>query len=597
MTRNPEGNRKRRGPGIRNLVVFSIAVSALPGVAHAFQPPERSSSPTAGHVDQSPVKQRVPRPHGGPKIAAPAIVGSRQPAPVENMRAQSPRGSARGSANVHRLYTSGKVRPENISYRPFARNVTQGQQRAILGLGKPLETSNRKDKKEETIGIRQLLSLLEKVAPSEAQMLNDTLRQVINDRIPNISIGLIQQQALEILNKSIVRMVQKASPADLAHLAAFDFSGVTNAKLAKLVNPEDVPPQQLQLAHSVIGKIKEGVKLDEPPNKILDRVKDLLPLIPAGAVLATILGITAAAATSLIKKDAPGFRASTSFTLLLVNLALAACGTIPTPAVDPTAILATNTPAPTEELIATSSETPFPDIGITPSPSENSTPSDIIGLNTLTGAIPGVIFAQNNPGYQIIQPPQQAYEVPINKYVNPRTGNTYEGSVIQASYLMELFGTQDTPDKNGLFHGSWNGQAVTFTGDFKFLVTQGGQKIPLGLPGNWGYTVLFERDGRLFLGSTDGNYLLQSFMIPLTGVSENEISQKLKEFLSFIAGNSGGVDQTIMNKAADFKFSGQGYLILLDGQGNELAYTSNGSPRLDRHTRTNSHPNLDPDAG
>lgn len=563
MTSNVE----RKG-GARNFIAASLIglTASSTSIAHLQrnQPLERPSNPTANRVDKSSVKQRIPRPHGysGPRISPSTNIKS---GTTENMRTVRPRRAmVPQPSNVRDLSSSANVRPEKTPY---------GQQ-----VGKPfVETRTKKNEREETKGVFKLLSLLEKVSPGEAQMFRDTLAKVMNGGIPNLSIESIQQQALEALNASVVRIVQRASPADLDNLAALDFDKINNPAIGSLLkNTSIAEDQQIasmlladeisKLIESYQDKFDKSFKQDLS-NTVNSFIKDYGQNILLGLNASMLAGLVGTVLTNVsladIKKRG---RSLTAGILLLAS----ACGTAISPLISPissAAPLTTPEPTPTQAILPTG--TPSIESQATLiAPSNPSMESPYAGLNfgDVAGKPFGSIAALNvnasNPNFIL---PDNQTESKHNFYYRSGAPDALRGFGLDQEYLADVFNA--SADKGGLTGQLPDGTEVSFVNGF-WQYDKSGQIYYLlsnvaNLSGRLlGYPLLVVdkvTGKQLFFGIVDDNgVLVEGSKFGPAFLSTADLAKNL--------GYTG--DQSLIGS---FQYDQYGNIVILDTQGNRLS--------------------------
>ena len=519
--------RDRRRRVARNVIALGLAVHAFPGVAHAFQsnqPSESPSIPTAGQIDRFPMEQKAKRPHGGPRIPGPAIVGSRQPTPVENRTAQSTRGSIRGSG-VHRLYTSGNAQTENTSsYSPFTDNVTRAQQGAILGLGKPLD-------RREHEGFNPAL---------------------------------------------IVEIVKKASPADLENLAALNIDKIKNPAISGLLKNALIAEDQLiafqlladeisTLIESYQGKFNKSFEQDLS-NTVNSFIEDYGQYILLGLNASMFVGLFGAVLTNVSAADIRKRGRSLAAGVLLLTTA---CTTAIGPLITPIASAApSSTPNPT----------PTQPTGIAPILIENQatlvappgqnmeSPYADLNFGVVAGKPFGSIAAlkvnTNNPNYIL---PDNQTESKHNFYYRSGDLTTLRGLGLDQKYLIDVFNAADT--KGGITGKLPDGTEVKFINGFWQYNKDGQTYYLLSNVANLekrllGYPLLVvdKTTGKqLFFGIVDDNgVLLKGSKFDPAFLSTANLAKNL--------GYTGDP-----NLIGSFRYDQYGNILIIDIQGNKLS--------------------------
>ena len=176
------------------------------------------------------------------------------------------------------------------------------------------------------------------------------------------------------------------------------------------------------------------------------------------------------------------------------------------------------------------------------------------------------VFDQNNQGFSLITPTGRP-DLALKEYIEPNS-KAVVGTRIHEEDLRKIFLFEDNPDKDGLYHGQFNGKKIIFSPDLKAVVDEKGRPIfPLVSANGVGFAALFTDGSNLYFGLTDGNYkIIEKFLI-LDGANRLDALHSLIRYI-----NRGRVlGNDIINQVAYFEFSGRNF-VLYDNQGNQLAY-------------------------
>lgn len=581
------GDRKRRR--IKQIVnVFATAAmigsATTPIIVHALD----NAPPTQGigQTDNLKHPQRVKRPHGGDKITGPSISGSKTLIAAEKTRTTFTRGSKVPDNSVHHLYSSRDLRNNGRQYSPFAPNVSVKQQQAILGSS--FEHRAREEVKGKTQEILRLISNLEQFVPTEARMLRETLIGIEKGKLPADLLPGLQQQIAETFNRSLEKVVQKASIQDFQRCAQFDFSCTP---IALLIDELHLDNNQRTKIEFLSEEISNFVNTHEINLKTLE--KDLSQLFSDFEnnfdleSLTLTLGITPAILMNLISSspallDHLRKSKKTRNTALIISgvLTVACIGSvIATPFLTATSPppIGTNTPdsigipTPSAEIGQTSPVI-FQNIEINVNPF--LAPSPLHSGANIIGGVSGAKVENNNPGY-LVPYIGGRHECNNNALVRSNTGSIVAYQIDEESIRGILKAKMD-PLKGDLVIGSLPDGTPVELIDGIWMIKKSGQRLflnpiiasregqPFGFP-----CLVQDSSGNFFIGIIDDNgALVEDSNFESAFISAKDIATQL------------GYSGSDLGNIASIGYDGAGNLIIKDAAGNVLNHLAYLNPLL-----------------
>ena len=216
-------NEKRRKlvRRIRNYTALTLLVSQIPGAVKAFEKvrPENSliSSSQSSQVSS---EKRAKRPHGGSKIEAQVISTSEGSVSSSSEISKRNRSQRKIDGKNTTIYEAKGKGGKNSNLSIGNDSNLKLAHVNSTGLIRPVDIDKKIREEKEKQGLYKLIALIERFDPQGAMMIIDKLSSA------KVSIGALEQQAAEIINKNLGALVAVMPIEDIQKVTHFDFSSI-----------------------------------------------------------------------------------------------------------------------------------------------------------------------------------------------------------------------------------------------------------------------------------------------------------------------------------------------------------------------------------